>query len=266
MLLCLALASCAKEKSDYVTAEGGVTAPSTGGETEASTDTWDVATAVECVYHHRDYHLIPYHLVKHVGVDESNAWAKEAKKTSDPSAPETVCRCPDFNIKSFIDHFNVKREDFVTYGDLVYYPTYDLDLLYGGTPEEIDEYYVFSDALLDRTVASQHFQFIETHFKYEYYSELVDMVIYDEKMGTGIYPSIPTIVQKLEIDRGAFEKILEECTERNESVYGKSLSFDYDIDMIYNSDGSFKALPETDGLTPFLREMKLNRMFCGLDG
>ncbi len=264
-LICCVLVSCGN-KDTSVSQIGGVTPPATGDEaTETSKEAWDVATAPECKYHHRDYHIIPYHLVKFVGVDESNEWAKEAKKTANPTAPETECSCPDFNIKSFIDRFKVSREDFVTYGDIVYYPTYDLDVLYEKTPEEIGEYFIYSDALLDKTVASQHFQFIETHLKYEYYSEMANLVIYDDKMGSGIYPSIPSLVQKLKLDRGAFEKILEECTERNASVYGESLNFDYDLDMIFNDDGTYRKLPEFSELTPLLRELKLNRMFCGLD-
>ena len=157
ILLCFTLASCAKEDKT-ASAVGGVTAPSTGdAATEDSDGAWAVATSVECTFHHRDYHLIPYHLVKYIGVDKSNEWAEKAKESAKTDATENECACPDFNIRSYIDHFKVSRDDFLTYGDIIYYATYDLDVLYDKTPEEIFDYYIYSDALIDKTITSQHF-------------------------------------------------------------------------------------------------------------
>ena len=260
------LASCSKDKTDASAVVGGVTAPSTGGETTPEEKTgWDYFIDVECTYHHRDFHMVPLHLVEYIGIDKASEWAKKASESLNTSAGEDTCRCPDFNIKSYIEAFDISPEEFVTYGDMVYYGTFDVDVIYGMSEEELSDYYVFSDALLDKTIASQHLQFIESHFKYEYYSEMLEMVVFDEKLTSGIYPSIPTIVQKLEIDRDSFEKILDDCTARNESVYGRSCNFEYNIDMIYNSDGTFKALPAFEGMSEFLSEMKLNRIFCGID-
>ena len=265
LLLCLSLfVACAKKD---VTANGANKAADTAVGTAAETEggTWEIATLAECPYHHRDYHVIPYNLVKHVGVDECNEWAKEAKKTMGDGTDPTVCTAPDFTLKKFIDHFNISREDFVTYGDLVYYGTYNTERIYTMSNDELSEYYVYSDALIDETIKSQHLQFIEKHFKYEYSSDVYKMTVYDNETGTGMLASIPTMVQELNIDRGTFEKILQECTDTNVNVYGRSFNFEYDLDTIYNEDGSFNTLPEFDGMSDYLREMKLNRMFCGVD-
>ncbi|MBR6807210.1 MAG: hypothetical protein IKM46_02390 [Clostridia bacterium] len=267
-LICVTmLASCSKGTEESGVAIGGGTAPSTGNDeiSDEEKTGWDYFIDVECQYHHKDYHIIPLHLVEYIGIDKAGEWAKSALESLNEEADEMTCRCPDFNIKSFIDTFSVSREDFVTYGDIIYYATYDADLIYSMSEAELGEYYIYSDSLIDDTIVSQHFQFIESHFKYEYYSEMMEMVVYNEELASGIFPSVPTIVQKLNIDRESFEKILDECTARNEAVYGRSFSFDYDLDMIYNPDGSFKALPTFEGMNEFLSEMKLNRIFCGVD-
>lgn len=264
LLLAAALVSCSEDGASSATGTPQITAPS-DSESAESNEALDIYKTIDCKYHHRDYHLIPYHLIKHVGVEKSNEWAKEARKSIKESAEEGECICPELNIKSYIDYFKISSDDFIAYGDMVYYATHDIDVLFGGTPEDADQYYVYSDALIDKTITSQHFEFIEKHFKYEYYSELSDMVIYDDETGVGIYPSIPTLVQSFKIDRSAFEVILSECTDRNVSVYGRSFNFNYDLDMIYNEDGSFKELPKFDGMSEYQCEMKLNRIFCGIE-
>lgn len=265
--LCIAaLTSCSKMESESATTAVSGSAVSSGDVSAEEQTGWGYFIDVACQYHHRDYHMIPLHLVEYIGIDKAGEWAKAATESLDESAGEGTCRCPDFNIKNYIDTFEVSREDFVTYGDIVYYATFDPEVIYSMSEAELGEYYSDIDAHMDKTITSQHFQFIESHFKYEYYSEMMAMAIYDDNTAnSGIYPSIPTTVQKLNIDRESFEKILDDCTVRNESVYGRSLNFDYDLDMIYNPDGTFKELPKFEGMNQYLSELKLNRIFCGVD-
>ncbi len=238
-------------------------------ETESSAETedtvWAVGKVVSCTAHHRDYHLIPYNLAVFIGPDKSNEWAEKVRKNEIEAKGENECGCPDFNIKAYIDEFNISKEDFIKNADVVYLGTYDTDVLYGKTPEEVAEYYIYSEELIDMTIKSQHFQFIEKHFQYEYSSEMYDLIVYDEEAGRGLSPSVPQAVQALGISKDGFESILEDCTKENERVYGRSYNFDYDISLIFNEDGSYATLPTYEGLSELETIMKLNRVFCGRD-
>lgn len=257
MLAALAAVSCGSAGDSIESTD-----TDTGADTE---EVLAIYEGVECSYHHRDYHVIPYPLIKKLGVDKCNAWAEKAREGYEPTDDATACPCPEFNIKAFIDDMKISRADFVAYGDLVYWGTFDVDVLYGMSPAEVDEYYVYSDELLKETIRAQHYAFIEKHFTYEYSSELYDMIVYDEALSFGVYPSVPVLVQEFGIDREEFEAILDKCTEKNERVYGESLSFEYDLDMIWNEDGSYKELPKFDGLTAYETQAKLTRIFCGVD-
>ncbi len=273
------LVSCGNETSDGTDI---VNTTDTNVETEA--DVWPIFETVDCTVHHRDYHIIPYRLAKEIGIDECNAWAiriranevkvpeTEAVYYSTPSTDTTAttedepfCGCPEFNVRAFIDDFEVSREDFVSYGELIALGTYDTAILYERTPEEIEEYFLYREELIDLTIKSQHFAFIEKSFQYDYISELYDMIIYDNEVGIGIYPSIPQIVQALDISRETLEEIIDECTAKNIKIYGRSFNYEYDLSLIYNEDGSFAALPTFDGLTDSEVAMKLDRLFCGRD-
>ena len=257
-LVPMSLFSCKKNEGDTTETE-----TDTSVETEA--EVWAVGKEVSCTAHHRDYHLIPYDLAVFVGSNKANAWAEEVRKDEIESVGEGECGCPEFNIKAYIDEFDISKEDFIANADMVYLGTYDTDVLYGMTPEEVAEYYIYSEALIDLTIKSQHFQFIERYFQYEYSSEMYDLIVYDEEEGIGLSPSVPQTVQALGISKAGFESILEDCTEENERVYGRSLNFDYDISLIFNEDGSYAELPEYEGLSELETIKKLNRVFCGRD-
>ncbi len=258
-LIPTSLFSCKKD-----TETGDTTESESAAETEEGI--WAVGKAVSCGAHHRDYHLIPYNLVVFVGSDKSNEWAEEVRKNEVTElSDEAICGCPDFNIKAYIDEFDVSKEDFIKYADVVYLATYDTDVLYGKTPAEVAEYYIYSEELIDMTIKSQHFQFIERHFQYEYSSEMYDLIVYDEEEGRGLSPSVPQAVQALGISKEGFESILAECTSKNEEVYGRSYNYDYDLSLIFNEDGSYATLPVYEGLSELETITKLNRVFCGRD-
>lgn len=261
-LIPTSLFSC--KKTDGGTAK---TETDTSAETEA--EVWAVGKEVSCTAHHRDYHLIPYNLVLAVGPEKSNEWAEKVRKNETTvevgSEGEYKCGCPEFNIKAYIDEFDIAKEDFVKNADMVYLGTYDTNVLYDKTPEEVAEYYIYSEELIDLTIKSQHFLFIEKYFQYEYSSEMYDLIVYDEEAGRGLSPSVPQTVQALGISKEGFESILEDCTKENERVYGRSFNFDYDISLIFNEDGSYATLPTYEGLSALETIMKLNRVFCGRD-
>lgn len=259
-LVPMSLFSCKKN-------EGDTTETETDTSAETEDEVWAVGKEVSCTAHHRDYHLIPYDLAVFVGPDKANAWAEEVRKNeiTVEDGEENKCGCPDFNIKAYIDEFKISKEDFIANADMVYLGTYDTDVLYGKTPEEVAEYYIYSEELIDMTIKSQHFLFIEKYFQYEYPSEMYDLIVYDEEVGRGLSPSVPQTVQALGISKEGFESILEDCTKENERVYGRSFNFDYDISLIFNEDGSYATLPTYEGLSALETIMKLNRVFCGRD-
>ena len=262
LILCSSvLVSCGKDDAQDTDSD---TDTETAAETEA--EVWAVGKELACEAHHKDYHYIPYNLVLFIGSDKSNEWAEEIRVDEVTELTDEVkCGCPDFNIKAYIDYFNVSKEDFVKYGDMVYLATYDTDVLYNKTPEEIADYYIYSEELIDMTIKSQHFQFIEKYFQYEYTNEIYDLIIYDEEAGRGLFPSVPQAVQSLGITKEEFDDILAACTSENERVYGRSYNYDYDISLIFNEDGTYATLPVYEGLSELDTVVKLNRVFCGRD-
>lgn len=241
----------------------------TDTQTALESETDGVANPIfdtfECQKHHIDYHYLPYTLVFHIGLDKCNEWAEEVLKGKGDTTDEATCPCPEFNIKAFLEHFEISREDFVKHSDIVSVGTFEPDVLYSKSADELEVYFSDSDALLDKTVRSQHFMFIGQYFYYNRTSELFSMMIYDEEIGYGTYPAVAQMVQKMNVSRDEFESILEWCTDKNIEVYGKSLSYEYDLDLIYNEDGSFKELPTFEGLNERLTAAKLDRIFAGID-
>lgn len=213
-----------------------------------------------CTVHHGDYHSIPVELAMYVGEDEVNEWitARDPEQTDDGDG----CPCTQRNIKAFIDEFDIPREVFAVKADLAHYPTYDCDMLYGESADSIEEYYRNRDALTHESVKTQHLAFLEHLIASDRADEVTSLIVTDSTGAHGSTPSVPQLASALNISREELEKYISEADAMTEEACGELLRFDYDLDMIYNADGTLRELPETDGLSEHDRLLELNRRFC----
>lgn len=228
--------------------------------TSESTDATSSAEREKCTVHHGDYHSIPTELALYVGESTTDEWIK----ARDPESVDDGdgCPCSERNIKAFIDDFEIPREVFAVKADLAHCATYDCEMLYEKSAEEIDEYFRDAGALSRLNIKSQHFALLEHIISDDHTEEIMSLIVTDSTGAHGSVPSIPQMAQLLDISREKLEEYIKTVDERTEEICGELLKFDYDLDMIYNADGTYKKLPETDELSSYDRLLHLNRVFC----
>ncbi len=222
---------------------------------------WTSRNAFRCSVHHSDYHLLPYNLVLTVGLDKANGWAENQQKACKNAEHE--CPYYSFNIKKFIDDMSITRETFVREVELYYYPAYDLDVLFG-SEVAAEKYFMNVDALRTESIKAQHVAFIEKALVDLDTGKAMDMIVSSDFTYSGVNASIPQLVQGLSVSREDFEEMISKIDGKTEEICGKLNSYEYNLDLIYNPDGSFKALPYDSGKTPFENVLYLNRLFCNV--
>lgn len=208
----------------------------------------------ECTIHHWIYHSIPVEVQNYPkGFSEyTDLISSTAKSSGD-------CRLSEYNnIRAFIDYFGLTKEYLLKYTSLANY--IDLDFLLSADPAEIEEHY--------RDLASRE----ADTYKLKNYKELGSFIAgyYRSSDGTPFkHYAVPYMVQDANISRTELEAIIAEVKKRREATNlyycGFYNTFDYNLDFIYNEDGSFKELPEIVD-TGYKNDMyrEENFKFCGL--
>ena len=204
--------------------------------------------------HHKAYHSIPLE-TQHLpdGFSEYQKLIESTKKDSGD------CRLSEYNnIRAFIDYFGLSKEYLLEHSSLAMY--IDLDYLLSASPAEIEEYFTDLDAR-------------ETDmYKIYNYKELRSFIYgyYNAPDGSPFkWVSVPYMIRDAKISRDELEAIIAEVKRRREATNlyycGFYNSFDYNLDFIYNEDGSFKSLPEIKH-TGYYNDMyrEANFKFCGL--
>lgn len=207
-----------------------------------------------CTIHHRAYHSIPLE-AQHLP-DGFSEYQKLINSTQKDSGD---CRLSEYNnIRAFIDYFGLSKEYLLENSSLAM--SVDPDYLLSATSEEIEEY--FTD--LDAREADV--------YKLDNYRELCSFIYgyYNAPDGSPFeWVCVPYMVREAKISRDEFEAIIAEVKKRREATNlyycGFYNSFDYNLDFIYNEDGSFKKLPEIKD-TGYYNDMyrEANFKFCGL--
>jgi len=264
LLLCVSFSACMGSsdrigESSSVAENADGTSVETVAETSTETENWSLAMKRACDVHHYDYHMFPYDLVMCVGMDEVNAWLAECEKNADADA---VCIYAECNIKTFIEKFDISREVFELNGDLVHFAAYDTELLYTGSDEEIEQYFSQVSTLRDESIKAQSYAFLENWFVNKYTSVVMSMLELDEDGVRSPEPSVPELVQAAGLSRSELESVIADMDAKTLQVCGKALRYDYDLDVIFEADGSYKKLPEFEGLTRVETVQKYERLFC----
>lgn len=172
------------------------------------------------------FHTIPGDLCNYIGFDKVNEWGESRTTKEGTIAEEDKCLNPEFTIVNFIEYFDITREQFIDNTNFLTKTKYDVDILYSGDAEVIEEYFTNNELYeINRSKTENYWNLSitlnEMHWK-----------------ATNIQGSISIVeaVTELGIKREDLEKMIEDCKEKNYEAYGVSETFDYDIDSLYSED------------------------------
>ena len=156
----------------------------------------------------------------------------------------SMLRESPFPLKTLIDDYALTREDIEASLPAVGYEVdIPYDILFDGTMDDVLRYY---GSVEHRT----------KHYKTISYELLISFIRrhYTDADGRSlrmyVVGGIPDLVQAGEIERDELIAIIAEikrCNEASQVYYGGAFyQYDYDLDVIYNEDGSFKDLSGCD--------------------
>ena len=214
------------------------------------TDHGGIGGTAFCSVHAMSYHYFPVSLIKYIGEDDFNEWAREAEREPVTSGG---CPYPEENLYECIKQFSIPREElekiYLTHS--VYRSCiWNMDLLYSDDMAELDAFYTELKANEEmikekrRSVIDLKTGIRERH-KEEWEKALDDESFY----------SVRTIALTLGLTREELEHEMEYYNMRKD----KGLAYDYDLSVIYNDDGTFR---ETGEVKP---ETEYDAEFFGLE-
>jgi len=206
----------------------------------------------ECIHGiDSSFHTFDSNFIELVGgFEAANEFFEATSAYDNANADSKRCRWESGNIYNFIKYFNISREDFEKcyYGTNAYYSSdHDPELLYNGTLEEIEEYYINSSERADyrrklsseRTLKYSLVKIATDRGKSESEanasSEAFNLLLkaHRDKYGEPIWVtySIPELIDMFEITKNEFETY----------ITGESVGldfFEYDIEKIFDENES----------------------------
>lgn len=227
--------------------------------TDNNTDKPAIGGSSYCEVHYPTYHMIGSGIIEYIGKERFEEWYKSIAESGEiPELPEG-CNRP-INIKMIIDHFDIPMDDFA---ESCYFPSdsaYNLNLLYNGTLEEIDEY--FRDLEQFRYIPDKmgHYDQAYDIIWFNYKDKIAELDLDAEKNSIFMF-SIPEVVIMLDIERSELEKIFKDAEQKCIEYYGYCYTFDYDLDIIYGEDGNIAEKNYDDDPTNDISSNELNEMF-----
>ncbi len=179
-------------------------------------------------------------------------------------------KCDNNTIKAFIDDFNVSREHFDKYVNLVYYYGYNLDVLFGDDVN-VDEFYKYHVVFERREKMSYNYQttaaLIINKYNVNERKDELGWLSDNEKPACSFAQtksSIPELAYLLKLSREELEEVINEINEEE----GYTLTYDYDFSVIYDEDGAFRedlSVLDVNNSTPeeiWMKSVELGERFC----
>ena len=227
---------------------------------EVATEFHDVCCETEeCVHSvygmESSYHDLLYDYVEYVGRENFDKWLEEAFKISE-SINSPDCKFSYCNIYNFIKDFNIPREVFedIYNKSVAYYlRDYNIDILYCGDINKIEEYYRTGETRQEEMTKrsneysdkSSFISYVEkTYGETAYEIWVQSKKNYQKDIPTVLQWSIPEIINKFNIPDEFVIEVLSEgrkVTSSDGKEYVES-AYKYDIDKILDGkrDSAFK--------------------------
>ena len=199
-------------------------------------------TNVCTVHSVMSYHSYSQEMIDLVGEENFNEWINASEK----SVPRDGCAFPDSNVFQFINHFGIKREELeqVYYNTPCYYNrVLNLDVLYSGDFDLVDEYYRNMDYLDSVREKRQALLIFKSSIRNG------DPDLWTETFGSDkITPqtSAKAAVDAYGLSRETIEALVAKEAAKRDYIY------DYNIDALFDRS--------MDGLSP----MEQDALFCGI--
>lgn len=193
-----------------------------------------------CKIHHTNYHGIPSTIVERIGGSDVYY-----NLCSEYNAENKSCPLP--SIKYIIDEFDITLDEFAEAVRLVYCPYYDLDVLFNGTLEDADELFSNQDWIIFTCSSlSTCYRNLFDEIENKYPDETKEIT---EGMR---HLSIPELVKLLDIKREDLEEMIKKSSDD-----GSKETYNYNLDMLYGSDGEI-IFEKPDDVSTY----ELDEMFC----
>lgn len=220
-----------------------------------------------CQIHCEDYHMFTYSpmLGSYLTQEQLDEWTNTI--SMEPLNDESYCT-PEYNIKACIDYFNIPKEDFEQLCENEWSSCHNIDLLYSDDLEAIDEYYSDINARNATMIKQTKLDNLKLYLiemcsgktLSEIWStpeeELTDLEkeIFDTRK-----VSLMRVIQLLGADRSKFEQAMEKANEKFPPQIWSD--YDYQLDLVYNEDGSLKDFTIDDNLSV----VEQDALFAGVD-
>lgn len=176
---------------------------------------------------------------------EGNVLDKTYKAWAYPKIYRTIeGKCNGCTLRSFIEEFDISREELEEKVDLVELYNLNLEVLYGDA-DECDRFYKYTEIFERRREMYYNYYAVMRGIIERYRENLEDRLPFYGGEDAGRRwenTSIPELAYYYELSREELENVIDEIMAERDS----ELTFNYDFSVIYNEDGSFRE--ELEGL------------------
>jgi hypothetical protein len=192
-----------------------------------------------CNIHHTYYHSIPSGITELVG-------GREAMREKFANYNTDNMSCPKVSLKQIIDVCGITRDEFAETVRLVTNPVYDIDILFNSTLQEADEFYSNIEWLLSLDSLANCYRNLYSEIEAKYPDAVKEID------GSIRLLSIPELVKLLDIKREDLEEMIKKSSDD-----GTKETYNYNLDMLYGSDGEI-IFEKPDDVSTY----ELDEMFC----
>lgn len=229
-------------------------------ENNASNDSETESSVVEnpqvnggnnvCTVHHIDYHTYNSCLANYVGYDSFREWFDQYSVPVEASP--NGCIYPNSNIYEFIHYFDIPQDVLIKFYNEFLLPDYNIDLLYNGTAEDVDQYYrSVSDARRIEEIKISNFQELKFAIR------LNNIDAFPEKMNCAEYSLIEMMLMTDTPVEFIYDRIERTRKKHGDSIYGSQYEYDFSLLNEKNRSELEKKINEHSAFY-------LDCIFCGI--
>lgn len=248
----------------------GITPTTNGQVATEPTQNVPIGGSDHCEMHFAEYHSIPTAFIDYVGESNFQTW-KTHLDEEDSAAVSPNDYCTAYNIKRFIDDFNLPKSIFEDYFHIeLPNNVHDSNLLYSDDTDAIEAYYRDVDSRYETVLKHDKLSAIKVYLIDNYHDTTLSEILIKKKAGEALTAveeeilytqkvSLMRLIQVLDINKTEFTQAYDSVTELL-PLYDIP-DYDYQLDLVYNEDGSLKDFTIDDNLSV----VEQDALFAGVD-